>query len=36
VGKAWMLNRVTGERLRTNEVDKYEALGYVKAGPRTK
>ena len=36
VGKAWMLNRATGERLRTNEVDKYEALGYVKAGPRTK
>ena len=36
VGKAWMLNRATGERLRTNEVDKYETLGYVKAGPRTK
>ena len=35
-GKAWLLNRATGERLRTNEVDKYEALGYVKAGPRTK
>lgn len=38
VGKAWMLNRATGHRARidASEVAKYEADGYVKAGPRSK
>lgn len=38
VGKAWMLNRVTGERARVDvsQVAVYEAKGFIKGGPRSK
>ena len=38
IGKIWMLNRQTGERVRVmpNEVVEYEIKGYIKGGPRSK
>lgn len=38
VGKAWMLNRATGERARVDvgQIAEYEAKGFIKGGPRSK
>lgn len=38
IGKVWMLNRQTSHRVRieADQVSKYEWMGYVRGGPRSK